>query len=183
MKKLIMLGLAICAACVVQAASFSWKADGNGTDGSGTVLTSKDDAATFVLCYLGMTADYDAAQVVGTGSWTVTTSKGKTTAKVAGAYDGSNAANGGVFANGQVYAVMVQDSKGGLHQIAGATTYTVSGYSGATWAGATYNFSTGNFVADKASYPAGGGGDVPEPTSGLLLLVGGAMIALRRKQK
>ena len=30
---------------------------------------------------------------------------------------------------------------------------------------------------------AGGGGDVPEPTSGLLLLVGGAMLALRRKQK
>ena len=30
---------------------------------------------------------------------------------------------------------------------------------------------------------SGGGGDVPEPTSGLLLLVGGAMLALRRKQK
>ena len=29
----------------------------------------------------------------------------------------------------------------------------------------------------------GGGGDVPEPTSGLLLLIGGAMMALRRKQK
>ena len=28
-----------------------------------------------------------------------------------------------------------------------------------------------------------GGGDVPEPTSGLLLLIGGAMLALRRKQK
>ena len=30
---------------------------------------------------------------------------------------------------------------------------------------------------------SGGGGDIPEPTSGLLLLVGGAMLALRRKQK
>ena len=29
----------------------------------------------------------------------------------------------------------------------------------------------------------GGGGDVPEPTSGLLLLVGAGMLALRRKQK
>ena len=28
----------------------------------------------------------------------------------------------------------------------------------------------------------GGGGDVPEPTSGLLLLVGGAMLALRRRR-
>ena len=30
---------------------------------------------------------------------------------------------------------------------------------------------------------SGGSGGVPEPTSGLLLLVGGAMLALRRKQK
>ena len=30
---------------------------------------------------------------------------------------------------------------------------------------------------------AGGGGDIPEPTSGLLLLVGGAMLALRRRQR
>ena len=30
---------------------------------------------------------------------------------------------------------------------------------------------------------SGGGGDVPEPTSGLLLLVGGTLLALRRKQK
>ena len=31
--------------------------------------------------------------------------------------------------------------------------------------------------------PVSGGGDIPEPTSGLLLLIGGAMLALRRKQK
>ena len=29
----------------------------------------------------------------------------------------------------------------------------------------------------------GGGGDIPEPTSGLLLLIGGSLLALRRKQK
>ena len=28
----------------------------------------------------------------------------------------------------------------------------------------------------------GGSGDIPEPTSGLLLLVGGAMLALRRRR-
>ena len=32
-------------------------------------------------------------------------------------------------------------------------------------------------------YKPFGGSDVPEPTSGILLLVGGAMLALRRKQK
>ena len=45
---------------------------------------------------------------------------------------------------------------------------------------------TGSFVGTNLSYSefgGGSGGDVPEPTSGLLLLVGGAMLALRRKQK
>ena len=182
MKKIIMFGVAICAACVVQAASFSWNASGNGTDGSGAVITDSSSAATVVLCYLGTTADYENAKVVQTGSWTLATNKktGTATAKVQGTYYGDNAANGGSFANGQIYAVMVQDSEGGLHQIDGVGPYTVSGYSGTTWAGSTYNFASSNFVADKASYPAGG---VPEPTSGLLLLIGGAMIALRRKQK
>ncbi len=46
----------------------------------------------------------------------------------------------------------------------------------------------GAFTADTAGNPAwqpvgGGSGDVPEPTSGLLLLVGGALLALRRRQK
>ena len=41
------------------------------------------------------------------------------------------------------------------------------------------------FSQDASNFAtvSGGGGDVPEPTSGLLLLIGGAMMALRRKQK
>ena len=43
----------------------------------------------------------------------------------------------------------------------------------------------GSYTAWKTGGGSGGGGSggVPEPTSGLLLLVGGAMLALRRKQK
>ena len=36
--------------------------------------------------------------------------------------------------------------------------------------------------ANWTSLSGGSGGDVPEPTSGLLLLVGGAMLALRRRR-
>ena len=45
----------------------------------------------------------------------------------------------------------------------------------------TLTWSASNFT----TYTAGGGGqgDIPEPTSGLLLLVGAGMLALRRKQK
>lgn len=184
MKKLIMFGLVVVAACAVNAASFMWAAsDVNGVDGSGNTLTSTADAATFVLCYLGNTGDatapsYDSAVVVQEGTWTIATSKGTSTAKVGGTYTGGGT---GGLANGNVYAVMVKDDGGNLHQVSGVPTYTVSGYSGDTWAGPVYTFASSNYVADKASYS--GGGDIPEPTSGLLLLVGAGMLALRRKRK
>ena len=46
--------------------------------------------------------------------------------------------------------------------------------SSTTWGTSSYGGSTGWAKA---------GGDIPEPTSGLLLLVGAGMLALRRKQK
>ena len=183
MKKMIVFGIAAIAACAVNAASFAWAAASvNGTDGSGTVLTSTSDAATIVLAYLGNgTADWDSAVAVQTGTWTIKSAKGKNTATVGGNYTGTGT---GGLADGNIYAVMVQDELGGLHQIAGTTTYTVSGYSGDTWSGPTFTFASANYVADKASYPAGGSaGDGPEPTSGLLLLVGAGILGLRRKQK
>ena len=184
MKKLVMFGLAVATACAVNAASFDWAAGAvNGTDGSGNTLTSASDAATFVLVYLGNsgTADWDNATVVQEGTWTITSSKGTNNAKVGGTYTG-NGAEG--LANGNIYGVMVKDDQGGLHKVAGTSTYTVEGYSGDSWAGTPFTFATSSYVADKASYPAGGGsGGVPEPTSGLLLLVGAGMLALRRKQK
>ena len=178
-----MFGLVAVTACAVNAASFDWSAATvNGTDGSGNTLTSASDAATFVLVYLGNgTADWDSAVAVQEGTWTVASSKGTNTAKVGGKYDGSGT---GGLANGNIYGVMVKDDQGGLHKVSGTTTYTVSGYSGDNWSGDAFTFATSNYVADKASYPAGGGsGGVPEPTSGLLLLVGAGMLALRRKQK
>lgn len=54
--------------------------------------------------------------------------------------------------------------------------------SGITFSGAMFAAS-GATGWNQNGTGGGGSGGVPEPTSGLLLLVGGAMLALRRKQK
>ena len=178
MKKLIMFGLVAIAACAVNAASFSWNSTGNGTDGVGNVLTSAGDAATIVLAYLGNGASASVANAVEVqeGAWTLSTNKktGASTAKVGGTYTGTGT---GGLANGNVYLVMAKDTAGGLHEISGVNSYTITDYSGDSWSGPLYTFSSSNFVADKASYPA-----VPEPTSGILMLVGLGALALRRRR-
>ena len=57
------------------------------------------------------------------------------------------------------------------------TTSDLTKYEGGSYLG------TANGPAISGWTSGGGSGGVPEPTSGLLLLVGGAMLALRRKQK
>ena len=182
MKKLVMFGFAVIAACAVNAASFSWGASTvNAVDGTGATLTSSGDAAKIVLAYLGngASADFANAVAVQTGTWSVGTAKGVSNAKVAGTYTGTGA---GGLADGNVYAVMVEREDGSLTQLLAAdgtaitATYTVTGYSGDDWAGDAFQFATSSYRGDKASYP------IPEPTSGLLMLVGLGALALRRRR-
>ena len=87
-----------------------------------------------------------------------------------------------VLKNGDILGVMFKDSEGNLSQLVYASdmtttvddVYVVSGLSDNTWGGsggAGFTYATGgNFTA------------VPEPTSGLLLLLGMAGLALKRKR-
>lgn len=70
-----------------------------------------------------------------------------------------------------------------------ATTYNyvkvdLSGYTyeGVESPPAPYDTTTDALLAGMSKSFSGGSGSIPEPTSGLLLLVGGAMLALRRRR-
>ena len=186
MKKLLVFAACAMLAAVTQAATVGWGLAGasnyandaykffvigqNGATDIATI-TALLDAGSSVDSYA-----FGSGTVNGSGSATVTASaSGKTLD--AGTYTGffvvfDSASPASGSAN---YAVVSGAST--LTKTIGATTATVS-------------FSSGNASsilnnADnwKSFGPSGGGGDIPEPTSGLLLLVGAGMLALRRKQK
>ena len=195
MKKL-MIALGVAALAVgVQAAQFSWGTSNKITDKEGTVITTTagyDDVlngGNIVLVKLVALTEgpgYDWANATVLANQTAPTiktsnpssSKGRLSATYSFTFDEEpGAAN--VLKNGDILGVMFQDDKGNLSQLVYASdmtttvddVYTISGLAANTWSGDTFTYATGgNFTA------------VPEPTSGLLMLLGMAGLALRRRR-
>lgn len=188
MKKVMFMLAAVAAAGVTHAAALNWSIGlNNGVDASGNVITSPEAGTAIVLAFIGTAADgtsYDTAVAVNTGDWDIGEEGGEKYAGVGGTLKESYTGTGKLAA-GNVYAVMFQDKDGNLHQLKDASgglinqTLTVGSNYDTRWSG-TLEVSA-NIAATSESY--GGGTNVPEPTSGLLLLVGAGMLALRRKQK
>lgn len=182
MKKLVMLIAVALMAAVGQAAAVTWSAT--------KVMNPKDSATALpgAVAYLFDSATLSSSDLVsalkGDGFSTVS-SKALSTA--------TSGATGGISKVGEtlpssyvggnsvsLYAVIFDSSdttKGNyiitsektiVLKSTGATTAAFGSQAGATWT---------KYGSDVP------GSDVPEPTSGLLLLIGGAMLALRRKQK
>ena len=181
MKKLMIAAAIVCAAAFSQAASISWQADTgyNFVDANGNVHTAATaPAGQFVLVYLGngVGASWDNAKIVNVGSLDFGTSKsGDPTAKVTGSYKWTYGAEG-TPNNGDVFGVMFLDDNGlsKLQTVGGAElaeTITISGMGGNNYSGDLYFAKSDYTVAS-----------VPEPTSGLLLLLGVAGMALRRRR-
>ena len=187
MKKLMIAAAIVCAAAMSQAAQFKWmnSTGANWVDNSGVMYNKTDHTApgSLVLVLLGTdgTADWSKAAEVAdqTGTFSYST-KGGAKNNVVGTYSFTYG-DSGTPQNNYVYGVMFKDGKTGeLSQLVDATTgnalaatYTVSGLGDNAWAGADYYFASANYTTAS----------VPEPTSGLLLLLGVAGMALRRKQK
>ncbi len=171
MKKVLMTLCAFALAFGAQAATVDWKVSGETAQLNYSVYLMVGETATTSWASVSDVA----AAAIGTG--TLVKSGRKTVA------DGTTT-DTALTKDGHFYYVVVTADK---------SSYAVSDL----YAGADYVYDTAAappeiapstfpvFAANTASYVAfgggGGGGDIPEPTSAMLLLLGMAGLALRRK--
>lgn len=171
MKKVLMTLCAFTLAFGAQAASVDWKVSGEAAQIGYSVYLMAGETATTSWASVSDIA----AAAIGTG----------TLVKKGRVYEANGTTTDAALTkDGSFYFVVVTADK---------SSYAVSDL----YAGAAYVYDTTAsppesapsvspiFAANTASYVAfgggGGGGDIPEPTSAMLLLLGMAGLALRRK--
>ncbi len=194
MKKLVMFGATVVLAMSMQAGSFMWGFAGGCDDPLGTSGGWYEGATAFL--YLGSVTFSD-------GAWNTS---GATLIAGPAGYDGALGygdldatvttlpANDAVNSSGgQAYTLILLDGSG-VSSLTGYTgegkyAYIESGTSGSDYrmVGTDVEYYATMTSATWIDNIANGGpwvelGDVPEPTSGLLLLLGGSLLALRRKR-
>ena len=186
MKKLmIVAAVALCAA-YANAAAFSWATSASlTTDGSAVATSSAAmNGGTFALVYLGddfANIDWSKASVVDTASPNFVTSMGKTSALTSKTFTFSM----DDYGNGDIFGVVFKDSTDKLYYLqTGASgnmspTYTISGLDNDNSQLAQFDFASSAYSISTAPSAAVA---VPEPTSALLLVLGMAGLALRRKR-
>ena len=180
MKKLVLVGAVLCAAVAAQAAIVNWISATKIADASGTTLTSTADynallnGGSIVLAILN-DGSYNGNYNVLGGTVIFKTSPKPQAGKLTGSYE--FAFSDGTLKNGDVLGVLFKDASGNLSQLIYTAdksfvsdTLTLSGLTDDT-------FSTNFNYAASGTFTV-----VPEPTSGLMLLLGLAGLALRRKQ-
>ena len=173
MKKIMMLIAVAMAAVMSQAAFVDWSATGMTAYNNQAFYGFDSAKQSDVLAALAAVDDSTATTLAGLSIASGTVKKGK--ALVNGIDVGSATSVMGLVLSGEIadgtsYTYITEDITAKLYTPPDSTP-------------GTFNSTIATAGTKGTMSAAGGGGDVPEPTSGLLLLVGGAMLALRRKQK
>ena len=186
MKKLVVMCIAVAAACVAQAAAVQWNA-GNiyMSDGTTKPVAGEVTAIFWESTVATAFSSLTAADLYAARSDPSTISGYVKSADSNALGSGLNMTSGTAFAAGtDVYSAIlyINNAEGGYmasfgHVQAGTAKVTISEM--ATYNGGSLGGTPRGPAIDKGNW----GNSAPEPTSGLLLLVGAGMLALRRKQK
>ena len=188
MKKLTIAIVAIAIGSIASAASWDWSSSGNFFDGTGT--TGKMSDGTTV--YLMLTSSYSLSDIVSDfAAGGITTSKAIQTgsissAKLAGGdtipvsadVTGSQTAYMAIVYGDRLFISTTMDTTV-LSVGTGDIVFDTQAYL------TRYNNTTATLLPDNLAskgYSGAGWYNVPEPTSGLLLLIGMAGLALKRKR-
>ena len=185
MKKLIVVLATVALATVTQAASVAWNVSnifkGNSTD--------KVQTTDGYMVYLISDATYsqsDAAAALAAGTLTESFVSGKATASsgLTAAGKVATTADLGSLADGEYtyYNVIVGDGNAVVGSTVTATITSVGDPQMGNFNAKTLTQNASSWKSVTGGGGGGGGGGAPEPTSGLLLLVGAGILGLRRKR-
>ncbi len=180
MKKIIVLMAVVACAALSQAAAIKWGNTSSSkiTDLTGTTMTVANATAYALTFYLVDEGGNKVASLSSINSMS------------AGVLSGTGMTYsytyGSDYSSGTTFSILGQMTVDGKDYEMTVGTYALtavnnSGTDTFTWAAGTYGGSM--WKATTPVTPPGPSGDIPEPTSGLLLVVGGALLALRRRQK
>ena len=184
MKKLISAITVVAMAIGAQAATIKWGTSGGVySDATGAASSSVEGGKVVVVMLTSATGWDSATYIADATLSTRANSLGKASGTISFAYDPTDT-SANTLNNGNYIGLMFQSDDGALSQL----TYTTGEDAGtavnATWQVSGLVNDTSSIAASTANLAFSGNftAAVPEPTSGLLLLLGMAGLALRRKQ-
>ena len=192
MKKLIVCVAAVALGLSASAATVDWQVSVSSASASPAYTAYLVDATAWDAATITADTFTDSSIVLDSTTFS-STGSGKGSAKTyttiaSGTTAGARAKDIASLAEGDtisVYYVLLDTSSDPNTYYTISDTLSGHASTGEAQLG-THTTVASATLASATWTPVGGGsggGDVPEPTSGLLLLVGGAMLALRRKQK
>ncbi len=185
MKKILVAVLAVAIGVAANAATWDWKCSSSFFDGTGT--TEKISDGTSV--YLMFVSTYSQSTLVSDfASGSVDTTRAVASQSISGAKIGTGSATYTTTDNQTAYLAIVYGDRLFISSTADAVVMDV-GEGAIAFDSQAYltrfNNTTGTLLPDNLAsngYSGAGWYAVPEPTSGLLLLIGMAGLALKRKR-